>query len=170
MSTGLRSMAAVNAGLSHAFNPIARLVRSCAALALALSAFSACSDSFTTAKFGTLEHASIQGIVLSDKGAPLDSVVVSFRQPAGRGAYNGGAVPYRTGTDGRFRLDLARTTPAPNFTPPSPDTITVELVGAYLGAKGGGTLPKDTVFVLVHLVPREQEAEMASATLHITLP
>jgi hypothetical protein len=171
MSIGLRSIAAANASLAYNIDPTARLVRCCATLALALSAFSACSNSMgSTAEFGTFEHASIQGVVLSDKGTPLDSVAISLRPPEGRGAYNGGAIPPRTGTDGRFRVDLDRVAPPPNFTPPSPDTLTVRLIGAYLGAKGGGTLPKDTVFVLVHLVPRDQEAEMASATLHIALP
>jgi hypothetical protein len=171
MSVGLRSMAAANASLARNIDPIARLVRNCAALALALSAFSACSNNMgPTVEFDTYEHASIQGLVLSDKGTPLDSVAVSFTVPADRGGYEGGTAAPRTGTDGTFRLDLARTTRPPDFAPPSPDTVTVGLIGVYLGGGRHDPLPRDTVFVLAHFVPRGQEAEVSSATLHIALP
>jgi hypothetical protein len=147
------------------------VVLSRAALVVVLLVVSACSnDMGPTARFATLEHASIQGTVLSDEGAPLDSVSVSFKVPPDRGSYRGGTAPTLTSTDGAFRLDLERLSDPTVFTPPSPDTLTVRLVGSYLGASDDETIPHDTVFVRVRFVPKGQEAEPASAELHIALP
>ncbi len=148
-----------------------RMALSRGALVVTLVVFSACSnDMGPTARFATFEHASIQGTVLSDEGAPLDSVSVSFRVPPDRGSYRGGTAPPLTSTDGAFRLDLERLSDPTVFTPPSPDTMTIRLVGSYLGASDDETIPHDTVFVRVRFVPKGQEAEPASAELRIALP
>jgi hypothetical protein len=123
-----------------------------------------------TAKFATFEHASIQGSVRSDKGTPLDSVAISFEVPPDRGSYRGGTASPLTGADGAFRLDLERLSDPIVFTPPSPDTMTIRLVGSYLGAQDNETLPHDTVFVQVRFAPKGQEAEPSSAELHIAVP
>lgn len=149
----------------------ARVSRSCGALVVVPFLCSACSnDTGPTAKFATFEHASIQGTVLSDKGAPLDSVAISFKVPSDRGSYRGGTASPLTGADGAFRLDLERLSDPIVFTRPSLDTMTIRLVGSYLGVHDNETLPHDTVFVRVHFVPKGQEAEPSTAELHIAMP
>jgi len=150
---------------------VARVSRSCGALVVALLTPLACSNNMgPTAKFATFEHASIQGTVLSDKGTPLDSVAISFEVPPDRGSYKGGTASPLTGADGTFRLDLDRLSDPTVFTPPSPDTMTIRLVGSYIGAQDSEPLPHDTVFVQVRFVPKGQEAEPAGTELHIELP
>lgn len=147
------------------------MTRTCGVLVAALFAASACSDNMgPTARFATFEHAAIQGTVLSDKGMPLDSVAISFEVPPDRGSYKGGTASPLTGPDGAFRLDLARLSDPTVFTPPSPDTMTIMLIGDYLGVPNNQARPLDTVFVQVHLVPKGQAAEPSSAELHIALP
>ena len=139
-----------------------------ALLSIALLACNA--DTWTTAHFGTYEHASISGVALGDSGAPLDSVVVSFHVPPGRGAYNGGALPPRTATDGRFTVSINRVGHGPDYTALSPDTLTVQLIGSYLAVSGNDPLPQDTAYVLVRFVLREEQAPVSSVTLHIDVP
>ncbi len=151
-------------------NSAARVSRTCGVLVAVLFAPSACSDNMgPTAKFATFEHASVQGVVLSDEGTPLDSVAISFKVPPDRGSYNGGTLPPLTSSDGAFRLDLNRLSAPPVFTPPSPDTLTLRLIGSYIG-QGSGTPPRDTVFVQVRFVPKGQEAEPSIAELHVAVP
>lgn len=170
MSMDFRSMAAAAASSRRKVDSVGHVSQSCAAVLVLLLVCSACSNNLgPTAKFATFEHASVQGVVLSDEGTPLDSVSISFSVPPDRGSYNGGTLPPLTGSDGAFRLDLNRLSAPPVFTPPSPDTLTLRLIGSYIG-QGSGTPPRDTVFVLVRFAPKSQEAEPSSAEIHISLP
>ncbi len=170
MSIVFRLVASTAGSMRQKLDSAARVSWSCGVLVAVLFAASACSDNMgPTAKFATFEHASIQGTVLSDEGTPLDSVAISFSVLPDRGSYNGGTLPPLTGSDGAFRLDLNRLSGPPVFTPPSPDTLTLRLIGSYIG-QGSGTPPRDTVFVLVRFAPKSQEAEPSSTELHIAAP
>jgi hypothetical protein len=130
----------------------------------------ACNDLGPTSRFATFEHASVEGVVLSTTGTPLDSVAVSFDAPPDRGAYNGGAQPPLTAKDGKFTVSINRVAHLPGFTAPSPDTLTLKLVGTYLAVPPADSLPRDTAYVLVTLVPKDEQAPVSSVTLHIELP
>jgi hypothetical protein len=147
-----------------------RRILTLATLALISSAPLACSDLGPTAQFATFEHASIEGVVLSTNGTPLDSVSVGFDVPPGRGAYGGGAQPPLTAKDGKFTVSIDRLTHLPDSTPPSPDTLTLTIVGVYRAVSPTDPLPRDTAHVLVRLVPKDEQAPVSSVTLHIDVP
>lgn len=137
------------------------------ALVLVSSASLACSDLDHTAEWATFEHASAAGVVLTTTGTPLDSVSVGFDIPPGRGAYRVGTLPPMTAKDGKFTLAIDRLDHFPDSTPPSPDTLTLTLIGVYRGASPTGSHPRDTAYVLVTLVPKDEPAPVSSVTLHI---
>jgi hypothetical protein len=147
------------------------ILRRILTLALLSIAILGCEDDLgPTSKFATFEHASISGLVLSDNDSPLDSVAVSFDVPPDRGAYNGGAQPPLTGKDGKFTMSVNRLAHEPGFAAPSPDTLTLRLVGTYLAVSPNDSLPHDTAYVLVTLVPKDEQAPVSSVTLHIEVP
>lgn len=171
MSIDFRSMAAAAAVVRHEVDSAASLALNRCALLVILLACSACRDNMgSTARWATFEHASVQGVALSDKGKPLDSVAITFRAPPDRGSYRGGTLVPLTGPDGTFQLHMERLSGPLEFTPPSPDTLTVMLIGAYRGGRGSEIQLRDTAFVLLHFAPEGQAAEPSSVELHITVP
>ena len=77
-------------------------------------------------------------------------------------------IPAVTDARGAFSLRVDRIGDPPDSLLPTPDTVTVAVVGAYL--VGPEPAPRDSVAVLVRFVSLEDDAPVATTTRRLEVP
>lgn len=111
-------------------------------------------------------HTAIEGRALRATGAPLESVSVTVKEVQGR--YSLTFDPAVTDARGVFSLRVNRIGDPPDSLLPTPDTITIAVVGAYLASPEPA--PRDSVAVWVRFVSPKDDAPVATTTLHLDVP